>query len=149
MDISSVPGKCIELTALPIKDGKVRRLFILADGKRTVSEIIRQAMVAENEGLEGIQQLLTHNFLAIGESGSEAGKHTPAAFLRRVTEELAEFVGPFAAVAMEPYASLLQNDSDSARQEVIEAALAEIDSNEDRQELLSTLKPQDLSVDTK
>jgi len=146
MNTLSVPRKCIGLHQLPVKDGKLRRLFIIADGQRSIAEIIKHALIGEEEGLKLVQQLIDNNYLGVDDA--EAGAAQPVEvdstdsqeFLNTVTEELAKFVGPYAMVAMEPHNSFTRLDSQEQRAQVVQAALAELDSDQDKNQFLDSLK---------
>ena len=68
MDGFAVPRKCIQLSELPIKDSKTRRLFILADGQRSSSEIFKLSLIDEQIAMKLLQSLLDEGYLRVAET---------------------------------------------------------------------------------
>lgn len=63
MELSLVLKKQVELSALPISDTKYRRLFILADGKRTLGELFKLCGFNATQGGAVAEVLLAEGFI--------------------------------------------------------------------------------------
>jgi len=78
MQSKSVPRKEVALSAVSIKDTKTRRLFILADGKKSLEQIYRLCNVDENLGSELMKVLLDEGYLSITGNQPTAAPVPPA-----------------------------------------------------------------------
>jgi hypothetical protein len=146
MDSSAVPRKCIKLSEFPIKDSKTRRLFILADGKRSSSAIFKLSAIDEQTGMKLLQCLLEEGYLRVVETF--AGK-TPKAgqqlvksshFIEGLTQELANYVGPFAQVVMNAIDFTDKEICREDRRKIINVVLQEIESEEGRRNFLTAAR---------
>ncbi|TKB10073.1 hypothetical protein [Desulforhopalus sp. IMCC35007] len=155
MNTSAIPRKCIELSNLPAKDIKSRRLFILADGKRSIEEIIRLSAISEKECMDLMQTLLEKDYLCIKEqkekiSFNSAGQQFTGPindsgrdvsfFIEKITDELAKYIGPFATVALSGFEFPDNTITLSEKQAVISSAVDEIEGDEDKKKFLKFIK---------
>lgn len=144
MDSSALPTKCINIAALPIKDVKTRRLFILADGKRSLQEIIKLSGMTEEKALDKLQDMVDGNFISLEKlDTNQNSPHFTANdknhnFILEVTETLAEYIGPFATVVMSSFTAPIILPSD--KQKIINRASMEIESTDARETFLNSLK---------
>ena len=155
MNLSAVPRKCTELSKLPIKDVKTRRLFILADGKRSLAEVFRLSMIDQTVGIGLVQSLLDGEYLlipeldpGISEPDSRPREHAEAdlkkvnstVFIEGLTEELSKYVGPFAAVVMRSFHLTGEEVGSEERRRIISMVVEEIEEQQNKQRFLSAIK---------
>ena len=104
MQIDAVPKKQVELTALSINDIKTRRMFILADGKKSLGQIYRLCNIDEDQGAALVQELLNGGYISLSSEKkiSVPAKSTEfdresistADFVERLIDELTNYLGP-------------------------------------------------------
>ncbi len=148
MQINSVPSKMIALSALPIKDVKVRRFFILADGKRSWREICQLCLVDEDSGALIAKTLVDGGYLSNGESGVVAVKTEvkPSSsviatgdFVSSLTKELANYVGPIASILVKQIDLPEKAISRSQIDKVLQTLVQEIDSEQEKEQFLANM----------
>lgn len=105
MQIDAVPRKQVELTALSINDIKTRRVFILADGKKSLGQIYQLCNIDEDQGTALVKVLLEGGYISLtSEKISVPVKRTVsdqqlvyiADFVEKLTDELTNYLGPVA-----------------------------------------------------
>jgi len=136
MQLSSVPRKLVDISALPVKDPKTRRLFILADGKRSLAQVFSICKVEPREGFALVESMLEDGYLQLADDAPAEVKQQVVGtarpvpvdpFVAGLTAELARFIGPVASIVMADL-DLPEKEIDiELRQRVIEAVMGEID----------------------
>jgi hypothetical protein len=105
LQIDAVPRKQVELTALSINDIKTRRVFILADGKKSLGQIYQLCNIDEDQGTALVKVLLEGGYISLtSEKISVPVKRTVsdqqlvyiADFVEKLTDELTNYLGPVA-----------------------------------------------------
>jgi hypothetical protein len=105
LQIDAVPRKQVELTALSINDIKTRRVFILADGKKSLGQIYQLCNIDEDQGTALVKVLLEGGYISLtSEKISVPVKRTVsdqqlvyiAEFVEKLTDELTNYLGPVA-----------------------------------------------------
>ena len=153
MQLSSVPRKRVDISALPVKDGKSRRLFILADGKRSLAQIFSMCGLGNQEGLELAELMLGNGYLQLADDpGSwvtqpSVGDQQPVpvdAFVAGLTAELAKYIGPVASIVMADFNLPEKEIGLDLRQHIISTVMKEID-GEDRERFLQAVRAASLS----
>lgn len=150
MQLSTVLEKCVDISKLSIKDAKARRIFILADGRRTLDQIFNLCMIDEAEGIALTEILLDGGFLknTSGEkvSAAKTFQVSPArepldeSFIADITSELAKYVGPVASIVMSDVMEQSQGPGANNRRLLVERAAKQIDNRDDRENFLANLK---------
>lgn len=153
MQLSSVPRKLVEISALPVKDGKTRRLFILADGKRTLAQIFSMCGIGNQEGLDLVELLIGNGHLQLTDdpvswvTQPSVGDQQPVpvnAFIAALTAELAKYIGPVASIVMADFNLPEKEIGLDLRQHIISTVMKEID-GEDRERFLLAVRAAKLS----
>lgn len=107
--MDAVPRKQVELTALSINDIKTRRVFILADGKKSLGQIYRLCKIDEDQGAALVKVLLDGGYISLpSEKISVPAKKTEsdqqlvftADFVESLIDELTNYLGPVAEMVI-------------------------------------------------
>ncbi len=119
MQSNLVPIKQVALSAVSLKDIKTRRLFILADGKKSLGQLYQLCNIDDNLGSELMKVLLDEGYVSltgnkIAAAPSPASMSAPAKqshsdqqvvsttdFTKSLTEELAKYIGPVAPMMVQ------------------------------------------------
>lgn len=142
MSLHAVLCKKVELSDLPVSAIKARRIFILADGKRSLSQIFRLCRVDEDEGAALVKILLDEGCISVDEEAVPAregrGSSSEDVFsvvevTEKLSTELAKHIGPIAGILVKR--AVLPEDEISKGQlrKVVDTLAGEIESSEDRQ----------------
>jgi len=152
MPVSAIPKKRVEISALSLSNSKARRLFILADGKRTIAQILSLAKIGEQEGLEIINNMVDIGFLefatkstdrqpsAIAQSSSPLIKDSTRNFLDTMSKELAKFIGPAARIIVDDLDISANELGAGEQQQIIETLAQEIDDLNARKRFLAAVE---------
>lgn len=142
MRLSAVPGKLVELSAFPIKDVKARRLFILADGKRTLGQLFSMCNIEAEEGVALVKLMIDDGHLHLPDDDYPSDIDLPVApqitagdqhlvpvvdFIDGLTAELAKYIGPVASIVMGDFDLPAEAIGIKERRRIINAVLEEID----------------------
>ena len=152
MPVSAIPKKLVEISALPLSNSKARRLFILADGKRTIAQIFSLAKIGEQEGAEIINNMVDNGFLELAKTGTDrlpppTGQSTSPSikvptknFLDQISKELAKFIGPAAMIIVDDLDISANALGAEEQQQIIEALAQEIDDLNARKRFLAAVE---------
>lgn len=149
MSVGAVPRKQVELSALPAEATKARRIFILADGKRTLDQIYQLCKLDEDEGTALVNILVDEGCISLEGDVAPArevevvpsGEGVPVAdVVEKLTAELANHIGPIAPILVKR-AALPENEiSKEHLGKVITSLAEEIEAEEDRQTFLTKME---------
>jgi len=104
MELNLILKKQVGLSALETTDSKIRRLFILADGRRTVKELFALCGFGVDQGAAITEKLLADGALStITAVPLAPGKSTQAtdAATKKLIDTLAHYLGPIAAILVQ------------------------------------------------
>jgi hypothetical protein len=138
MQIDSVPSKNISIAALPVKDAKLRRFFILADGKRSWREIYNICKVDEELGASLAEELVDGGYLTQGEGGS-APLVATGDFVRTLSSELANYIGPVAGILVKQLELPEELISKGEIDKILSVVAMEIDNKEEKKQFLANM----------
>lgn len=136
MQLSSVPRKLVDISVLPSKDGKTRRLFILADGKRSLAEIFSMCKFENREGFDLVQslvedgqvQLLNNSSPMVIQPGVVDEQLVPVdTFINGLTAELSIFIGPVASIVISDFDLPEKEIGINLRRQIINTVIGEVD----------------------
>ncbi|MGL1933206.1 MAG: hypothetical protein OCC45_15835 [Desulfotalea sp.] len=149
MNIDSAVRKLVGISEMKIKDSKVRRLFIVANGSKTFRELFDLCGFDEKEGISLAQMLLDEGCLA---SSGNSYAVSPTALASRdgfvftvelievLIAEMATYVGPIAALLVQGMASLNQVVSPTDLDQILVSLADKIEDSEKRAEFLTTIR---------
>ena len=155
MQLSAIPTKLIDVANFLVKDSKTRRVFILINGKRSLSEIFDLLKVEMQEGVDLISMMLEKGYLQFLDEGTTtdqtsatnqviSGNLTKSmstkVFLNEVSDELAKFIGPVASIIMADF-ELGDGELDKDTcEKVINAIAKEIDDLDEKQNFIKSVQ---------
>jgi hypothetical protein len=152
MQLSSVPRKLVNISALPSKDGKTRRLFILADGKRSLAQIFSMCKFENNEGFELVQllaedshiQLMNDSSLEVKQPAVVDEQPVPVdSFINGLTAELAKFIGPVASIVISDFDLPEKEIGINLRRQIITTVIGEVD-DADKESFMTAVRAANL-----
>ncbi|MGB3209408.1 MAG: hypothetical protein WBB19_01760 [Desulforhopalus sp.] len=148
MQVDAVPRKLVDVTALSIRDNKTRRIFILADGKRSLGQIYQMCKIDEELGGNLVNVLLDKGYVSLtgNDTSVPATKGTfeqhlvsTADFVEKISVELANYIGPVAAMLVEKITPVEKNISTGEIGRIINILAKEIEEDEDRHLFLANM----------
>lgn len=157
MQSSSVPKKEVALSAVSIKDIKTRRLFILADGKKSLEQIYQLCNVDKNLGSELMEVLLDEGYISLTGNQTTAAPTPPAPakqsdtdqqdqqlvsttdFTASLTEELAKYIGPVAPMMVKRIALPENGLTKEAIDWTINTLAEEIEDDKDKEQFIENM----------
>jgi hypothetical protein len=150
MRLSDVPRKLVKLSAMAIKDGKARRIFILADGKRSLKAIFGMSNIEPQEGFEVAALMSEDGYIqcssdspatALKQSSIKNQQPIPVKdFINGLTAALSEYIGPVASIIINDFDIPEREIGSELRQHIINASSLEIDEEVDKQRFLETVR---------
>jgi hypothetical protein len=138
MQLSSVPRKLVDISALPSKDGKTRRMFILADGQRSLAQIFSMCKFENREGFDLVQMLVEDGHFQLMNDSSPMVKQ-PAVdeqlvpvdiFIEGLTAELSKFIGPVASIVISDFDMPEKEIGINLRRHIIKTVIEEVDDSD-------------------
>lgn len=148
MQSNSIPRKQVAISALSVKESKTRRLFILADGKRSLGQIYHLCKLDEDLGSELAKVLLDEGYISIDGSGIPAPAKKAkldqqsgfsADFIERLTTELANYVGPVAGMLVKRITLSEQGLTKADIGRILSSLAEEIEGDKDKQQFLKNM----------
>jgi hypothetical protein len=147
MQLTVVPGKLVEVSNLTVADGRARRLFILADGKRSLAQIFEMIKIEAHEGIDIVKMMLEAGWIRLLNSGAfssekalfiEEPTHSVSAddFVSGMTTELSKYIGPVASIVMGDFDLSEPEIDKNTKQSIVSTVVEEIDDPEDQQKFL-------------
>lgn len=147
MQLTVVPGKLVEISNLTVEDGRARRLFILADGKRSLAQIFEMIKIEAHEGIDLVKMMLEAGWLRLLNSGAFSSERALSIeeqtnsvsvddFISGITAELSKYIGPVASIVMGDFDLPEQEIDKNAKQSIVSTVVEEIDDPGDQQKFL-------------
>ncbi|MCP4342860.1 MAG: hypothetical protein GY799_29255 [Desulfobulbaceae bacterium] len=149
MQSKSVPRKQVAISEISVKESKARQLFILADGKRSLGQIYQLCKLDENLGYELAKVLLDAGYISMDGSGIPAPAKDSkldqqsgftADFIERLTNELANYVGPVAGMLVKRITLPEQGLAKEDIGRILSSLSEEIEGDKDKQQFLKNMK---------
>ncbi|MGL1931683.1 MAG: hypothetical protein OCC45_07965 [Desulfotalea sp.] len=150
MDIDSAVRKLVGISELKIKDAKLRRLFIVANGDKTFRQLFDLCRFDEAEGTSLAQELLDGGYLASMGSSSTVASSTASADgkgivftaedIEVLVAEMATYVGPIAKTLVQQLVSPNQVVSSTDLEKIFDSLGNTIEDAEKRVEFLATIR---------
>ncbi len=153
MNDDAVIKKEVAISALEIKDAKVRRLFIIANGERTFLDICELCHISKDEGIEIVKVLSEGGYVSVDEENSQEPSIQideslddnnsyvfTSEFIDKLIDEMTNHVGPIASILVGNFASsgqrMLKTDLEAKLNELVE----DIEDREEQEKLLSEFR---------
>jgi len=149
MNPNAVPRKLMDLKELKVNDVKVRRLFILIDGKKSLNELADLCHMDLEECAKKIDELINLSAVEIdgeGLSDSNSGdvldEHSLECtdFNDCLIKSLSLFIGPVASLIVEKNVQRKEKMNVYQMHTIIENLSKEIDKPEDRKKFIDLMK---------
>ncbi|UOD35769.1 hypothetical protein DSN97_05505 [Deferribacteraceae bacterium V6Fe1] len=149
MNPNVVPRKLIGLNELKVNDIKLRRLFILIDGKKDLNELADSCHMDLQECVEKINELKKLSAVDVDEdelSGSSGGDVLDeyslecSDFNDCLIKSLSLFIGPVASLIVEKNVQKKEKMNVYQMHTIIENLSKEIDKIEDRKKFIDLMK---------
>ncbi|MDK2791475.1 MAG: hypothetical protein PWQ25_338 [Deferribacteres bacterium] len=147
MKPEAIPRKIVELNSLKTTDIKLRRLFILIDGKKSVEELAFLSHMDLSECYEKLNQLKNLGavegvFDESENQGDILNEHTIECsdFYDCLAKSLSLFIGPVALVIVEQKVPKKDTMSTYEMHTIIEKISFEIEKTDDRKKFIELMK---------
>lgn len=148
MQSNSVPTKQVAISELSVKESRTRQLFILADGKRSLGQIYQLCKLDEGLGHDLAKVLLDAGYISLTGSGKPAPTQESRAdqelvsapdFIKSLTEELANYIGPVATMLVKRIVLPEQGLSKEDIGRILSSLSEEIEGDKDKQQFLKNM----------
>ncbi len=155
MELDSAIEKLVKISELEIKDLKIRRIFVFADGKRTLKKIFSLSGFDDEQGIACAQQLFDVGAIGYTGGGAAPVGDAPTAsvsssanaeyvFSEQEIEVLVavmgEYVGPVASMLVNKTVKSGQGVSMQELDGILSGFANSIEDNEKREEFLATVR---------
>jgi len=151
MDLDATVVKLVDLAAVKIKDLKTRRIFIMADGKRSLRNIFTLSKFAEQEGIEMARALIDGGYINLGGSATAPTVSTATTpgkneftfteeDIEFLADEMGKYIGPFSTVLVRKTVKAGQSFSPKAMDELFERLALKIENKERRSQFLVEIR---------
>jgi hypothetical protein len=150
MNLNATVVKLVDLAAVKTKDLKVRRIFILADGKRSLRDILKFANFDEQQGMEMAQVLIDAGYVELGSAPTTstpvAGNQSRNGFIfteediEFLKEEMGKYIGPFSSVLIQKKVRVGQSFSSEEINALFESLALKIEDIDQRRQFLTEIR---------
>ncbi len=148
MQLAGVVEKGVSISSFSVKNQKARSLFILADGKRTLSQILDMCNLGTQEGIKIVEEMIEKGYLKVHGSTARPKTEEYAVssnsatidddFISMLTTELAAFIGPVAPIVIED--ALVDVGPSATQSELLVEVANAIPDESDRRKLLESIQ---------
>jgi hypothetical protein len=140
-----VPSKNVKLSEVKSKDISKRRLFILVDGKKTLSELAKLSHLDINECKNLLKEMALEGYISADElfENEAPQKHSPliecTGFSDCLTKELAIRIGPIAKILVDKtYANKSALTIEEMNKIIMQLAM-EIENERDKESFINSM----------
>ncbi len=145
MVTSAIPSKKVKLSEFKSKDITKRRLFILIDGKKSLSELAKLSHLEINECKSFLKEMALEGYVDADELFNEEipQKNTPSiecsGFSDCLTKELAIRIGPIAKILVDKTDAHKKYLTVEQMNKIIMELSKEIDKENDREAFINSM----------
>ncbi|MBC7196571.1 MAG: hypothetical protein H5U39_04870 [Deferribacterales bacterium] len=147
MSKGGIPQKTIQISELKTDNIKLRRLFILIDGKKDISELSKLTHQSEEEVIQNIEALKNLNAISVDEEKANTEylgndiveKIECKDFKECLAKTLSLFIGPVAFVIADNNVSDKDSLSYSKMEEILKIVSEEIEKESDRKRFINMM----------
>ena len=149
MDLDAKVIKLVDLSAVKIKDLKIRRIFIFANGERSLREIFESVKFEEEQGIEMARRLIEEGCITLdsdaivtptpvnhsGDSLTFTVEH-----IELLVEKMGAHIGPIASILVQRAVSVGQKVSQDELSGILENFASKIEDPDKREEFLADIR---------
>ncbi|MDP3480564.1 MAG: hypothetical protein Q8R88_12390 [Desulfoprunum sp.] len=132
--------KQVELAALQSSDSKTRRLFILADGKKSLEQLYQLCGFNEAQGASIVEALMGVGAIGVvGNTAQDPGQGVVISddIVKKIVGEMANYVGPIATILVQRNARSGQVVTHEELNQIFVTLAENIEGDEDKQQFLA------------